>query len=92
MVEDSIDYYKEQGASSYATVIENRMGEQGGCSDHGVFYVRDSIYEGGSDEAMYDYSTPDVSIEEEKYSKRIVKLSYNWVKYLANHTYSYHRK
>jgi Leucine rich repeat len=92
MVEDSIDYYDEQGASSYATAIRNAMDEKGGCSQNGVFYVRDSIYDGGSDEPDYDYSTDDVSIEKEKYSDRIIKLSYNWAKYLGNHAYTVHRK
>lgn len=92
MVEDSIAYFKEKGFTSYATAIENHMAENGGCSDYGVFYVRDSIYDGGTDEPYYDYSTADVSIQKERYSKRIVELSYNWAKYLGNHTYTVHRR
>ena len=56
----------------------------------GIFYVRDSIYDGGTEEKTYVYSTsPSYS---DKYSKRIIKRSYDWVKYLGNHAYTIHRR
>jgi hypothetical protein len=91
-VQDSIAYFRQKGFAAYATRIESRMAELGGCQDTGVFYVRDSIYDGGDDEPMYDYSTAEVSVAPERYSDRIVKLEYDWAKYLGNHAYSVHRK
>ncbi|MCU0693032.1 MAG: hypothetical protein MUF54_16675 [Polyangiaceae bacterium] len=90
-VQDSIAYFKKEGATSYATKIEQRMAELGGCRDTGVFYVRDSIYD-GDDEPTYDYSTEGVQLQKERYSDRIVKLEYDFAKYLGNHTYTVHRK
>lgn len=92
MVEDMVGYFKEKGAGSYASAVEAHMAQHGGCSQHGVFYVRDSIYDGGAEEPMYDYSTSEVSVQPYKYSRRITKLSYNWAKYLGNHAYSMHRR
>jgi hypothetical protein len=92
MVTNSIEYFEENGAASYANAIRAHMDTQGGCSQSGVFYVRDSIYEGDSDEPDYDYSTAEVTIQKEKYAERLIKLDYNWVKYLGNHTYTVHRK
>jgi len=92
MVTDSLEYFEENGAASYANAIRAHMDEQGGCSQSGVFYVRDSIYEGDSDEPDYDYSTAEVTIQKEKYAERLIKLDYNWVKYLGNHTYTVHRR
>lgn len=88
MVESSMDHFDSEGASGYTQKIEAHMEDIGPCTTEGVFYVRDSIYEGGSDEMTYEYS-PGFT---EKYSKRIVERSYNWVKYLGNHAYSIHRK
>ena len=88
MVESSMDHFDSEGASAYTRKIEAHMDEIGPCTTEGIFYVRDSIYEGGSDEESYQYG-PGFS---EKYSKRIVERSYNWVKYLGNHAYSIHRK
>ena len=90
MVESSLNYYGQQGYTSYVNKIEDHMEEQGGCTDHGIFYVRDSIYDGGIDEPMYSYSD-DYNFEE-KYSRRITELSYNWVVYLANHAYTVQRE
>jgi len=90
-VEDSIEYFEEKGAASYANAIRTRMDEQGGCRTHGKFYVRDSIYDGGSSEPEYDYSENGVSYSD-KYSRRILTIEYDWAKYLGNHTYSVHRK
>ena len=88
MVESSMDHFNSEGAGGYTQRIEAHMEDIGPCTDKGVFYVRDSIYEGGSDELTYDYG-PGFS---EKYSKRIIERSYNWVKYLGNHAYSIHRQ
>jgi hypothetical protein len=89
MVESSLSYFQQQGHSSYVSKIESRMDELGGCSQQGVFYVRDSIYSGGITEQEYTYS------EEygfsDKYSKRLTQLSYNWAVYLGNHAYTVHR-
>jgi len=88
MVESSMDYFNDEGASGYTQRIESHMDDIGDCTSQGIFYVRDSIYEGGSDEETYEYS----SGFSEKYSKRIIERTYNWVKYLGNHAYSIHRK
>ena len=90
MVESTLSYFEEKDATAYISKIENHMAQEGGCGERGVFYVRDSIYDGGRGEPMYNYS--DQYNFEEKYSKRIIARSYDWVKYLANHAYSYHRK
>ena len=90
MVESTLSYFEEKDATAYVSKIENHMAQEGGCGERGVFYVRDSIYDGGRGEPMYNYS--DQYNFEEKYSKRIIARSYDWVKYLANHAYSYHRK
>jgi hypothetical protein len=88
MVESSMDYFDEQGAGSYTTKIEAHMRDIGECSDYGIFYVRDSIYDGTSDEEMYTYDDGFT----ERYSQRIIERSYNWVKYLGNHAYGIHRQ
>jgi len=88
MVESSLDYFADEGANQYINKIEAHMDDIGDCTSQGVFYVRDSIYDGGSDEPIYEYS----SGFSEKYSKRIIERSYNWVKYLGNHAYSIQRK
>ena len=90
MVKGTIEHFNSEGSEGYSTLIENHMAREGGCSDKGVFYVRDSIYEGTSEEPMYSYS--DDYIFEERYSQRIVERSYDWVKYLSNHAYVVHRK
>ncbi len=90
MVESTLNYFEQQGYNSYINKIEAHMEDNGGCSDQGIFYVRDSIYDGGIDEPMYSYSD-DYNFEE-KYSRRITELSYNWVVYLANHAYSVQRE
>jgi hypothetical protein len=87
MVESSMDYFDEQGSGSYTSKIERHMDDIGPCTDNGIFYVRDSIYEGGEDEIDYRYGG-----FTDKYSQRIIERSYNWVKYLGNHAYAMHRK
>lgn len=88
MVDSSMDYFDEQGSGAYTQKIERHMDAIGDCTSKGIFYVRDSIYDGTSEETEYQYS-PGFT---EKYSERIVERSYNWVKYLSNHAYSLHRK
>jgi hypothetical protein len=88
MVESSMNYFDEQGAGSYSTKIEGHMADIGDCTDKGIFYVRDSIYEGTSDEPVYNYS----SGFSERYSRRVIERSYNWVKFLGNHAYGIHRR
>ncbi len=89
-VEDSVDYFSSQGANSYAVAIENHIDDLGGCMDHGVFYVRDSIYDGTDAEQDYVYS--EQYGFEDKYSQRIVMRSYDWVTALANHAFVIHRR
>lgn len=55
----------------------------GGCHPQGVFYVRDSIY-ADPKSPVYDYD-PSTQGEEAPYSKRIILLEYDWVRYMANH-------
>lgn len=55
----------------------------GGCHSRGVFYVRDSIY-GDPDGPMYRYDFSNPS-EDTPYSKPIVMLEYDWIRYLGNH-------
>ncbi len=88
MVNDSLEYFADQGATAYVNKIENHRTDLGGCTTQGIFYVRDSIYDGDSTELMYTYA-PGFS---ERYSQRIITRSYNWVTYLANHVYTIHRK
>ncbi len=88
MVDDTLEYFAEQGAASYVTKVENHMADLGGCTPQGIFYVRDSIYDGDSEEPMYTYTSGFV----ERYSKRIISRTYNWVTYLANHVYTIQRK
>lgn len=90
MVEDSLEYFEQQGATTSVSRIEQHMQDEGGCDDSGVFYVRDSIYAGTSEELWYDYS--DVYEFRERYSQRIIVREYDWVRYLANHAYSVHRR
>ncbi|MBT3222907.1 MAG: leucine-rich repeat domain-containing protein, partial [Proteobacteria bacterium] len=87
MVNSTLGYFDDQGANSYINTIENHMDDLGGCVDKGIFYVRDSIYDGTSDEPSYDYGS-----YKDKYSARIIERTYNWPVYLGNHAYSIHRK
>ncbi len=88
MVDQSLTYYQQQGASSYVSTIENHMDDLGGCLDHGIFYVRDSIYE-GDNEPMYSYS--ETYNFTEPMSEKIIERTYNWVLYLSNHAFTVHR-
>jgi hypothetical protein len=89
MVESSVDYFLSEGADSYADKITAHMEELGGCTSQGVFYVRDSIYDGDAEGPIYHYGGP--SPYDAPYSERIIELDYNWVKFLANHVYVVHR-
>jgi hypothetical protein len=89
MVTSSMSHFAQEGFDEYVTKIEDHMEQLGGCTDMGVFYVRDSIYEGEDEESMYNYGGPYPFTA--KYSKRIIERSYNWVKFLSNHAYTIHR-
>jgi hypothetical protein len=88
LVDQSLGYFRQRGAGSLARSIENHMDDLGGCVDHGVFHVRDSIY-GGDDEPMYSYG--DTYGFDEPMAERVIQRSYNWVLYLSNHAFSVHR-
>lgn len=90
MVRDSMAYYNSHDAGGYTTQIQAAIDEQGGCYDSGIFYVRDSIYEGNPDDIQYSYS--DVYRFREPYSQRIITHSYDWVRFLSNHIYTVHRE
>jgi hypothetical protein len=90
MVEGSMTYYEENGAGAYADRIEQRMEDDGGCHENGVFFVRDSIYDGTTEELWYDYS--ERYDFRERYSQRIVTHEYDWARFLGNHAYSVHRR
>lgn len=90
-VTSSLKYYKEKGADGYVQKLQNYLDKENGCAEQGVFYVRDSIYEGESTpENMYKYNS-EINYSE-PYSERIVKHSYDWLKFLGNHAYTVHRK
>jgi Leucine-rich repeat (LRR) protein len=88
MVMDSIETFREKGNNTYADKIEAHIEAEGGCNKKGIFYVRDSIYDGDNDSPMYYYGNQGY---EDLYSKKIIYHSYDWVKYLGNHVYSVHR-
>jgi hypothetical protein len=90
MVQDSIEYFEQQGATGYVRLIEDHMEREGGCFEEGTFFVRDSIYEGTDEELWYDYSAR-YSFRE-RYSQRVINRSYDWVRYLSNHAYTVHRR
>lgn len=54
----------------------------GGCTQNGMFYVRDSIYPDQA--APYDYD-PSKPGTEGFYSKTVVVREYEWLEYMANH-------
>ncbi len=90
MVVESLKYYLKRGKINNVVKILLHMLKLGGCLDKGVFYVRDSIYDGGPDEPDYVYNEEIPFVG--KYSKPIIERTYNWVLYLANHGYAIHRK
>jgi hypothetical protein len=92
MVRTSLQYFEEQGATGYVRLIEDHMEQEGGCYDEGVFFVRDSIYEPDDPEEQITYDYSEVYNFSEPYSTRVITLSYDWVRYLSNHTYTLHRR
>ena len=65
--------------------LRRAISEDGGCQKEGVFYVRDSIYQGSEDvEGIYDFDLSQTG-DEAPYAKKVMKRSANWVKYLGNH-------
>jgi len=90
MVRSSIQYFKQNGGTSYARQIEDHIDELGGCRDHGMFYVRDSIYDGTSEEPTYHYGGS--YHYSDRYSERIIEHTYDWVRHLGNHVYTVHRR
>lgn len=87
-VMDSVDYFAGSGDNSAAaTKIRSQIAAAGGCSPSGAFYVRDSIYDGGTDLPTYNYGEG----YSDRYSKRVILHEYDWVKYLCNHAYTFHR-
>ncbi len=88
-VRSSIDYFREKGATAYASKVERAIQEQGGCTGRGAFFVRDSIYTGTAAETDYTYTTDPLVVE--KYSRRIVMNEYDWARFLGNHAYALHR-
>jgi hypothetical protein len=90
MVIESLKYYFRTRKFNQVVRILSHMRKLRGCLDKGVFYVRDSIYDGGPDEPDYVYNDEIPYVG--KYSKRIIERSYNWVLYLANHGYAIHRQ
>jgi hypothetical protein len=57
--------------------------KKGGCEGKGVFYVRDSIYPDSKGPAYnYDPTNPEGG---GFYSKKLVLLEYEWVRYMGNH-------
>ncbi len=87
MVDSTLEYFGQEGADAYVTKIQDHMADQRGCRNKGIFYVRDSIYDGTADEPNYTYMPGVV----ERYSQRIITRTYNWVTYLANHVYTIQR-
>ncbi len=95
MVNSSLNYYDEKGATSYISAINQHMTDLGGCVDKGIFYVRDSIY----DDYDYDYQVEEPQYQyggtypmTYNYSEKIVEMTYNWILYLSNHAYTVHRR
>lgn len=87
-VKEWIRYMNEEDFD--ASEVEVAFAREG-CNSRGVFYVRDSIYDGDLDSAMYDYDR-NMTGEEAPYSKPIVEHSYDWLKYLGNHAYVIYAK
>ncbi len=55
----------------------------GGCHPKGVFYVRDSIYADKTGPVYrYDPKNPKANAP---YTKKLVMIEYDWVRYMANH-------
>ena len=85
IVTNSLSYFEQEGQTGYVNDIEDHMEDLGGCSEQGIFYVRDSIYD-GDDEPTFDYGP-----WSDLYSDRIIEYTYNWALFMGNHAYSMHR-
>jgi hypothetical protein len=90
-VDATLEYFAEQGADGYVQKVEAHKEAVGGCTNTGVFLVRDSIYDGEEDEPTYTYSESGPAYSQ-KYSKRLIGHSYDWVTFLGNHVYTVHRR
>jgi hypothetical protein len=90
MVNSTVRYFREQGATSSARRVEDHIEALGGCRDHGMFYVRDSIYDGTAEEPTYHYGGS--YHYSDRYSERIIERTYDWVRHLGNHVYTVHRR
>lgn len=66
-----------------ATQVEKSYNKAGGCSQRGVFYVRDSIYPTES-MPLYDYD-PKRSGEEKHLNAPVILREYDWLRHLSNH-------
>lgn len=66
-----------------ATQVEESYNKAGGCSERGVFYVRDSIYPTES-MPLYDYD-PKRSGEESNLNAPVILREYDWLRHLSNH-------
>lgn len=70
-------------AEEVSTRTKEAFHRGGGCHPKGMFYVRDSIYP-DVEAPLYDYDPKNVG-EELHYTKRVVLLEYDWIRYMANH-------
>ncbi len=64
--------------------------KDGGCSDKGIFYVRDSIYP-NSDMPVYDYD-PAKEGEEEFLNAKVIMREYEWLRHSSNHAFQIYVK
>lgn len=66
-----------------ANQVEKSYNNAGGCSEKGVFYVRDSIYPHPS-MPEYDYD-PNRTGEEKHLNPEVILREYDWLRHLSNH-------
>ncbi len=66
-----------------AQMVETGFQQNGGCSNKGAFYVRDSINPDPS-MPLYDYD-PNQTGEEQHLNPSIILREYEWLEQLANH-------
>ncbi|MBF0299309.1 MAG: hypothetical protein HQK51_11350 [Oligoflexia bacterium] len=86
-VDSTLAYFKKNGNNTYYNKIVNAKKKDGGCNtSRGVFYIRDSIYNGREDRVIYNYDLNKAG-EEKYYAARIIKKSYHWIKYLGNNAF-----
>lgn len=80
----------------YVQQVDDAITRDGGiCPNQGkgIFYVRDSIYDGENEPTyIYDMINVDQEGSRTPYSKKIIEHSYEWLKYLGNHAYVIYRK